>query len=570
MKMMQLNWMFTSNQKKYNRYILGALIWIFGLVNMLSTFTPQFQWRVLFEAWPVDTRYHITVANIVVSFFLLVAPYGLVRGKRQSWRITMLLLLTTILLCVLQGGEVILTAIAIVLFVLLLVFDYCFEARSDPASILRGYLATAVGLGIIIIYSLGGFIAVYEHLHLPTDSQSFVFGRALPLLALCAFLFGTAQLLNPIAKALLPNKKQREDVASLVHNYGTNSISYFALEEDKTYFFSASGKVVISYVLKGGVAVVAGDPIGPEEELSSAMNEFLAFCRKQDWTPTFWQIRDEDANLYRKLGFQLLKIGEDGIIHIDTFTLKGKAMSNVRTSARRAEKEGLRVVFYQGPIENADYLTQLEQISNAWLAEKGGSEMSFSLGRFETRPDDEQITAIAIDNTERVHAFVTFLPIYGRHGYGLDLMRRAGQTAPGTMELLISLSIDYLKSCEAEIVSLGLAPMGNVNQEDQTSLNTIVDFLTHRFGNLSQSQSLFKFKEKFHPTWESRYLAYPNSLLLPKIGIALYEVHQPDTSWIATLRTTVQDWLAKHPMATKEEEKLPEVIVHPGTGKLAM
>lgn len=570
MKMMQMNWMFTSNQKRYNRYILGALVWIFGLVNMVSTFTPQLEWHVLFGAWPVDIRYHITVANIVASFFLLGAPYGLIRGKRQAWRVTMLILLTTILLNVLRGGLVVLTTSAIVLFVLLLVFDYCFEARSDPASILRGYLATAIGLGILVIYSLGGFLALYEHLHLPTDSQPFVFGRALPLLALCAFLFGASQLLNPIARALLPNSKQRQNAIKLVCDYGTNSISYFALEEDKTYFFSASGKAFISYALKSGVAVVAGDPIGPEEELPSVLNEFLAFCRKQDWTPAFWQIRDEDVNMYRKQGFSLMKIGEDGIIHTDTFTLKGKAMSNVRTSARRAEKEGLHVVFYQGSIENADYLTQLEQISNAWLAQKGGSEMSFSLGRFETRPDDEQITAIAVDTSERVHAFVTFLPIYGRHGYGLDLMRRAGETAHGTMELLISLSIDYLKGRGAEIVSLGLAPMGNANQEAQTSLNSTVDFLTHRFGNLSQSQSLFKFKEKFHPTWESRYLVYSNPLLLPKIGLALYEVHQPDTSWIAVLRETVQDWLAKHPTASEEKAQLPEGRVHPGTGTLAM
>ena len=196
--------------------------------------------------------------------------------------------------------------------------------------------------------------------------------------------------------------------------------------------------------------------------------------------------------------------------------------------------------------------------------------MSFSLGRFETKPDDEQITAIAVDTSERVHAFVTFLPIYGRHGYGLDLMRRAGETAHGTMELLISLSIDYLKGRGAEIVSLGLAPMGNANGEAQTSLNSTVDFLTHRFGNLSQGQSLFKFKEKFHPTWESRYLVYSNPLLLPKIGLALYEVHQPDTSWIAVLRETVQDWLTKHSTTSREKAQLPEGIVHPGTGSLAM
>lgn len=544
MKMVQVN-IFATNQKIYIRYTLAALVWIFALFNMFSTFTRDIAWRVLFEAWPIDTRYHITVSTIIVSYFLLIVPYGLLRGKRQAWRITMLLLLTTILLDVVRGSVPILTAVAIALFVVLLIFDYCFEARSDPPSIVRGYIATAFGLGIVVVYTFGGFVALYSNLHLPTATQSFVFGRALPLLCLCAFLFGVVQILRPVARILLPDTKQRETVTTLVDKYGSNSISYFALDADKSYFFSASGKAVISYVMKMNVAVVAGDPIGSDEDLYAVVNEFVAFCRKQDWTPAFWQVRDEWASLYRKCGFQLLKIGEDAIIQTETFTLKGKAMSNVRTSARRAEKEGVHIVFYHGEIENADYLAQLAEISRKWLEEKGDSEMGFSMGHFEFHPAKEQVTAIAVDNAEQVHAFVTFLPIYGRHGWGLDLMRRAEKTAPGCMELLLSCSIDYLKDQGGKMVSLGLAPMGNVNQDEHSSVKNIVDFLTHRFGNLSQSQSLFKFKEKFHPTWESRYLVYTNSLVLPQLGLALFAAHQPDASWLAVLRASIQDWLAK-------------------------
>jgi phosphatidylglycerol lysyltransferase len=77
--------------------------------------------------------------------------------------------------------------------------------------------------------------------------------------------------------------------------------------------------------------------------------------------------------------------------------------------------------------------------------------------------DDRQVSALAIDSTNRVHAFVTFIPIYGCRGWGLDLIRRAEQAAPGCMELLLSCSIDYLKRTGAEMVGLGLAPMSKVN-----------------------------------------------------------------------------------------------------------
>ena len=168
--------------------------------------------------------------------------------------------------------------------------------------------------------------------------------------------------------------------------------------------------------------------------------------------------------------------------------------------------------------------------------------MGFSMGHFDPEGNPEQITALAVDTTNRVHAFVSFVPIYGRHGWGLDLLRRAERCAPGTIELLLARSIEYLKSGGAAMVSLGLAPLSNANDDDTTLLDTGIDFLTHRFGNLSKSQSLFNFKKKFQPTWESRYLVFSNTLTLPKIGWALYKAHQQDATLIRTVRRSIAEW----------------------------
>jgi phosphatidylglycerol lysyltransferase len=245
-------------------------------------------------------------------------------------------------------------------------------------------------------------------------------------------------------------------------------------------------------------------------------------------------------------------------------------MANVRSSAKRAEKDGLRVVFYRGQIENAEQLFQMQMISRTWLANKGGTEMGFSMGHFDMRGDEKQLSALAVDNTNRVHAFVTFVPIYGRNGWGLDLMRRAEQSAPGTIELLLARSIEYLKSCGADMVSLGLAPMSNVNNDDETFLNNSIDFLTHRFGNLSSSQSLFKFKKKFQPIWESRYLVFSHKLTLPQIGWALYAAHQQDASCLSVLRTSLRDWWANHQRTQTRSEELACAARTPITGALSL
>jgi phosphatidylglycerol lysyltransferase len=254
-------------------------------------------------------------------------------------------------------------------------------------------------------------------------------------------------------------------------------------------------------------------------------------------------VRNDLVDLYHSFGLHLLKIGEDAVINTQTFTLKGGAMANVRSSAKRAEKEGLRVVFYHGQVQNIEQLVQMEQISQRWLAQKGGLEMGFSMGQFDSVGDPEQITALAIEDNNRVHAFVTFIPIYGRKGWGLDLMRRAERCAPGTMELLLARSIEYLKNCGADMVSLGLAPMSNANNEDASLLDSSIDLLTHRFGDLNNSQSLFNFKKKFQPTWESRYLVFSHTLTLPKVGWALYKAHQQDATLLRTVRRSLKEWI---------------------------
>jgi phosphatidylglycerol lysyltransferase len=573
---------FSDTTRMMVRLAIGLATGLVGVANMLRVIVPNPPWDIMQGEWPIAVHPGIGVykLTVVTGFFLVMLSYGLIRGKYQAWVITLTLLMLSFVLHTVRRGSLPSTVIALTvtltLTILLLVLYRYFQARSDPPSVKRGYLILVMGLGIVVFYTLTGFVVHFEqfaslvdrfgihgvilqlltntHLHVPQatqvqvpqGTQVFLFERALPTLCVSAVLYGMISILRPVAKMILPNEEERHVVASNTRIYGKNSISYFALSEEKSYFFSASGKVVIAYVLKGNVAVVAGDPIGPESELAGALHEFKAFCYQQDWTMVFWQVRNDLVDLYHSFGLHLLKIGEDAVINTQTFTLKGGAMANVRSSAKRAEKDGLRVVFYHGQVQNIEQLVQMEQISQRWLAQKGGLEMGFSMGQFDSVGDPEQITALAIEDNNRVHAFVTFIPIYGRKGWGLDLMRRAERCAPGTMELLLARSIEYLKNCGADMVSLGLAPMSNANNEDASLLDSSIDLLTHRFGDLNNSQSLFNFKKKFQPTWESRYLVFSHTLTLPKVGWALYKAHQQDATLLRTVRRSLKEWIKSY------------------------
>ncbi len=569
MKIMpELSLPFSQDTRMIVRLVIGLATGLVGIADMLSAVVPKLNWDILLGVWPIVAYHSAQKLTVVVGFFLVMLSYGLIRGKHQAWNITLGLLVLSFFLHILRGGSVLATLTALALTIVLLVLFRYFQARSDPPSVKRGYLVLILGLVVVVLYTVGGFIALYSefevqidrfsfegvilrlltnaHMHLSPGTQAFLFEHILQALCISAILYGMLSILRPVAKTLLPNEEERRAVAFHTRIFGKNSISYFALSEEKSYFFSASRKVVIAYVLEGTVAVVAGDPIGPESELAEALQEFKAFCSQQDWTIVFWQVRNDLVDLYHRFGMHLIKIGEDAVINTETFTLKGGTMANVRTSAKRAEKEGLQVVYYHGHVQDVEQLVQMERISQKWVTQKGGSEMGFSMGQFNSAGDPEQITALAIDNQNLIHAFVTFIPIYGRKGWGLDLMRRAERCAPGTMELLLSRSIEFLKSRGAEMVSLGLAPLSNANGEDASLLDSSIDVLTHRFGNLKDSQSLFNFKKKFQPTWESRYLVFSHTLTLPKVGWALYKAHQQDATLVKAIRGSLKGWIKSY------------------------
>jgi len=217
---------------------------------MASAIVPKLNWDILLGTWPVDVLHGAPKLTVVVGFFLVMLSYGLMRGKRQAWSAALLLLLLSAPLHIVRAGSILSCITALVLAMLLLLLFCAFGARSDPPSVRRGYVALLTGMGIVSVYTIGGFLALsdqfeqvvnrfgieevllrlltHTHLHLPHDTQAFVFGHALPLLCLSAVLYGIMQILQPVAAVLLPNEQEREHAAMLTRLYGTNSISFFA------------------------------------------------------------------------------------------------------------------------------------------------------------------------------------------------------------------------------------------------------------------------------------------------------------------------------------------------------
>src|SRR4029453_13956064 len=115
-----------------------------------------------------------------------------------------------------------------------------------------------------------------------------------------------------------------ERAHQLVHDYGSDSLAYFALRKDKTYFFSSDGKAMIAYARLGHCALASGDPIGHPNSIDLVIQEYVDMCREEGLRCPFLAARESEAFRYTALGLRTFYLGEEAVIDCDDFTLDGR------------------------------------------------------------------------------------------------------------------------------------------------------------------------------------------------------------------------------------------------------
>ncbi|HSJ01482.1 MAG TPA: phosphatidylglycerol lysyltransferase domain-containing protein, partial [Verrucomicrobium sp.] len=338
-------------------------------------------------------------------------------------------------------------------------------------------------------------------------------------------------LLRPVLARRHPEATdaERDRLRKLISEHGSDPMDNFALLPDKCCFFTPEGNGVVTYALWRKYAVALADPICPPESRAKAIADFATFCGNQDWKPIFYCAHVANRTLYEEENFVTFKVGEDARLDVSEFKLDGGKFQNLRTARNKARKGGLTFQWYDAtPQPDHGLEAQLTLISQDWLAHKHGGEMTFDLGSFSIESIRNHGVAIVRNTEGRIETFATWLPYKQGQGRCLDLMRGRPE-ARDVLDFLIVEAMDHFKALGVEEVSLGNAPLANVNAEEglECRKERAVQFLFDNFDKFYGYKSLFNFKKKYQPEWQGRYLAYPPGVGLAMAGLAIAGVHLP-------------------------------------------
>lgn len=500
--------------------LLALLVFCAGAVLLFSGVTPTMDEHLEALGFlmppPLIAASHLA-ASLVGTLCLLLAQ-GLRRRLSAAWVLTLVLLCLGVVLSLLKGFDwpeaLVLAAIAGVLALFRREFYRPSRLLDMPASGLAlaatsGVIAASVWLLLFVYQDVAYSHQLWWQFELDGNAPRGLraaLGSALVLLAV-----GLTWLLRATPPSIrLPDGEALARARTIVEA-SRQPEGGLALSGDKALLFHPDGQAFLMYARRGRSLVALFDPIGPPAARAELIWQFRDLCDRHHARPVFYQVRAENLPGYIDIGLTALKLGEEALVDLHTFDLasNGKEMKALRYTWNRGQRDGLSLELHA---PGAAPLDALQGISAAWLAGKQVREKGFSLGRFS--PEYLAHFRIAVVRFEgRAVAFANLLECQTRAVASLDLMRVLPDAPKSTMEFLMLGLIQQFQGEGYARFSLGMVPLAGLQTRKGAPLPLRLGALVFDRGeSFYNFQGLRRFKDKFLPQWEPRYLAVPAGL----------------------------------------------------------
>ena len=489
-----------------------------GGIGIVSALTPEMRdrFQLVGGVLPPGGIAAARVGTLAFGLALIWLSRSLAGRRERAWQLAVAAVIASAVAHLAKGLDFEEAAISLALLLALLRYRRRFDVPGDPGAI-------RPLLGVVTAFAAAAAVVLGVELHggdLPSRLSD-VFTALGLLLGLAAL----AVWLRPFSHAVAQTVGERRVARALIDAYGRDSLSFFALRRDKSYFFSPTRGSFLAYRVVAGTALVSGDPVGDDAEFDALLAEFRRVARTHGWRLAVISASGDHLDRYRRLGMRAIAIGEEAVLHPATFSLEGRPIRKVRQSVSRLVKAGytLRVV----AAEDADdaLRASLDDVSEQWRGNQ--AERGFSMA-IDDLYVPGTVFALAEDEQGTVGGFLHLAPTPAGGGWSLSTMRRAPGTPNGLTEFLVVETLAWAKEQGASELSLNFCALTDLICPDRA--NTIPRRLLRRgllaADNIFQLERLYAFNRKFFPEWRPRYLCVERLSDLPLVGLAYLHVEQ--------------------------------------------
>jgi lysyl-tRNA synthetase class 2 len=485
-------------------------------------------------------------ACTLVAVGLLVAARGLARGRRRAWQVAVSLAGLSMLLHVLHGfshG----TLVSAVLVVVLAARRHDFDGPGDVTTRNLITRRLAIATGTILVYGIAALwlnrIMADQPFTLPFALREIVrgvfgfelhgsphladgFGKWYPLslllLGAAATLWTLAGWLAPWRHRVTQQERERELARALVHAWGADTLAPFVLRNDKAYFFTPDESAFLAYRVVGGVAIVSGDPIGPDDRADELVAAFVRHAHERDWRVAILGASEQRLPVYARHGLHALYHGDEAIVDAASFSLEGRAIRKVRQSVHRLERAGYTVRVLRPSEIDGDLRAELEGVASGWRGDQPERGFVMALDALFGLGDDDAVFVVGFEPDGAAAGFLHFAVSAVGGALSLSSMPRERDTPNGFNEWLICEAVAWARDHGFERVSLNFAPFAALlaPESDLTRLQEVQRRALLTLKGHFQLDNLLAFNRKFLPRWEPRFVVYERRRDLPRVGIA--------------------------------------------------
>jgi lysyl-tRNA synthetase class 2 len=530
---------------------IARLVAIAGLVALISAASPAFHDRVeiVTAIVPPAVPAAATTGTLALGAVLMLLANGLRRGKYRAWLLATILTGFGTVTHLVKGLDVEEATLTAAVFALLLSARGRFRALPDPRSPRR--ILALVLLGIPAA-TLLGFLWISVDLDGFAPGTSAVSRLAQALLGLVGIpgpvtfvdpgaatrsavglaVLGAALALLLVLAALQPavgphrlDAAEAEDVRGLLKRFGgVDSLSWFALREDRAVIFSPSRKAAVSYRVVGGVSLAAGDPLGDPRAWPGAIAAWLEEAEAYGWVPGVLGASEQGAEAFHRAGLDALELGDEAVLSAADFTTDGRRMRGVRQAVARCHRAGLSSTCCR--VRDLDESTRAAIVESAEAWRDGDVERGFSmaLGRLAAPEDGDAVMVLCRDGSGSLRGLLQMVP-WGHDGLSLDVMRRDRSGENGIIELMVTDLMAAAPALGVTRVSLNFAVFRNVFARGERlgagpvlRLWRAVLVQASRFW---QIESLYRANAKFQPEWVPRFVCFRSAADVPSVSVAV-------------------------------------------------